>query len=854
MATSPHDDRSSLASRVPDGSTRDGDEILGRFLDWVVETGISPYPEQEEALLELMLGRHVVLSTPTGSGKSLVAQGLHFKGLCEGERSVYTAPVKALVSEKFFALCRDFGAENVGMATGDANINGSAPILCCTTEVLANMALRQGQWLDFAYVVLDEFHYYGDRDRGVAWQIPLLALPHATFLLMSATLGNTAPIEERLARRTGRKITHVHSDLRPVPLDFAYSEAPLHERIEEIVSGGRSPVYVVNFTQRECAELAQGLTSLKLCGRQERSEIASAIADTHFTTPYGRDVQRFLRAGVAVHHGGLLPRYRLLVEQLAQRGMLKVICGTDTLGVGVNIPIRTVVFSGLSKFDGEKVANLTVREFKQIAGRAGRKGFDDQGSVVCQAPPHVIEKKRLVAKGSDAGAKRKAAKIKVPRGFVPWNQETFERLIDRPPEALESRFDVTHGMLVNVMQRPDAVASPDGGYRTVIDLVGHCHESEGRKTRMRREAARCFRSLVEAGVVHIERGVNREGARVRVSEDLQDDFSLHETLSLYLLQAVTALDLSASDYALDVLSLVEATLDNPRAILAEQVRREKSELIARLKAEGVEYEERMRKLEEVTHPKPNERFIRETFSMFANAHPWVRGEDIRPKSIAREMFDSYRTFGDYVKELGIARSEGLLLRYLSQVHNSLVKSVPLSARSEAVMDVIAYFRVMLQHVDSSLLDAWRELANPGEARPAVREREAPDSLDLAMHPKLLTARVRSELHVLVRALANSAFEEAETCVRQVPEDLWDAGRFEEALAPFQREYGSIVFTPHQRSADFTTLKSTGPRTWDVFQTLADPEGDNLWAVEGEVDLTRDRDPQGPLVRIRRLGT
>ncbi len=836
--------RPSLAERVPRGGTRDGARVLDLFLGWISELGLTPYPQQEEALLELVLGRHVVLGTPTGSGKSLVALGLHFKALCEGARSFYTAPVKALVSEKFFALCQDFGAERVGMLTGDASINAEAPILCCTTEVLANMALRRGEELDAPYVVLDEFHFYADPERGVSWQIPLLALPRTLFLLMSATLGNTAAIEERLARRSGREVAHVHSLERPVPLEFEYREKPLPETLEDLLRRGLAPVYVVHFTQRECVEQAQGLTSANLADRERRRRLAEALAGVRFDSPFGRDVQRFLRHGVGVHHAGLLPRYRLLVERLAARGLLPVICGTDTLGVGVNIPIRTVVFAKLCKFDGRKVAILSVREFQQIAGRAGRKGFDELGTVVVQAPEHVSLNKRLAARAGADPARRKAPKKRPPgRGFVAWNRDTFERLVSRPPEPLASRFDVSHGMLLAVLQRP---AAPGGGYRALIGLVELCHESDASKARLRRRAAALFRSLRRAGIVVVVRG--RAGSEVRVAEGLQQDFSLHHSLSLYLVEALTALDPGSPRYPLEVLSLVEAILEDPTPILLAQREERRRELLARLKAEGVPYEDRLRQLEEVSHPQPDAEFVYESFRIFSAAHPWLREDDVRPKSIAREMFEEFRSFADTVRRYGIGRSEGLLLRYLSQVHNTLVRSVPIAARSDALYDAIAFLRAELQRVDASLMEAWEELREPEAAAGAA----APRAFDLALHERLLAARVRAELHALLRALAAADYEEAARCVRQDPDDLWDAARFERGLAAFLEDYGRLVSTPEARQARHTLLKRTGPRTWEAFQVLVDPEGENLWALEVELDLRGERDPEGPLLRMRRL--
>ena len=834
------------------------DTVLDRFLGWVSASGLAPYPAQEEALLELMAGRHVILSTPTGSGKSLVATALHFKALAEGKRSFYTCPVKALASEKFFALCHDFGAVNVGMLTGDASINYAAPIVCCTAEVLANMALRQGEALDAPYVVMDEFHYYSDRERGMAWQIPLLALPNTTFLLMSATLGPTLGIEEELERRTGREIAHVTSRERPVPLDFEYREELLHEAVEKLVKEGKSPVYVVSFTQRECAELAQALTSTTLTSRDERQRISEAIGGFRFDSPYGKDVQRFVRAGIGIHHAGLLPKYRLLVERLSQQGLLRVICGTDTLGVGVNVPIRSVLFSKLCKFDGEKTTILSVRDFKQIAGRAGRKGFDDRGAVVCIAPEHVVLNRRAEAKAADPrSGRKKAVKVKPPtKGFLPWNEETFERLVERDPEPLVSRFHVTHGMLVSVLQREREADRPGGGYRAVIELVSRCHEDARAKRRLRREAAMVFRSLRRAGIVELVRDARTGRRRVRVHEDLQRDFSLHQTLSLYLVDAVSALDREAPTYALDALSLVEAILENPRPILLRQVDREKARRVAELKAQGVPYEDRVRELEDVTWPKPLAEFVYATFDLFAEKHPWLGSESIRPKSIAREMAETFLGFHDYVRQLGLERSEGLLLRYLGQVYTTLGQSVPEALRTDEVEEIRAYLRAMLEQVDASLVEEWEmlvhpDLTPPAEGSPALPVRR---ERDVAADPRVFAARVRQECHRLVQALAARDWDEAARCVRQDSDDPWEPRRFHDALAPFFADYGEIVTTPDARRADRTTILETGRRTWDVMQTLVDPQGDEVWCLFGHVDLGEESAPEGPIIRMRRIGT
>ena len=840
-----------LRERLAAAGDGDAMERLDGFVAWVQDTGLTLYPAQEEAILESWSGKHVVLSTPTGSGKSLVALALHWKALCEGRRSFYTAPLKALASEKFFALCEELGPENVGMLTGDASINWSAPVICCTAEVLANMALRQGEAADAPYVVMDEFHFYADPARGAAWQIPLLLLERTTFLLMSATLGNTAPIEEKLARATGRAVAHVHSDDRPVPLEFEWRETPLHETVEDLLAKARAPVYVVFFTQREAAEQAQALTSAQVATREQRQAIAEALAGVRFDSPYGKDVQRVLRQGIGLHHAGLLPRYRLLVEQLAQQGLLRVVCGTDTLGVGVNIPIRTVLFSGLVKFDGEKKGLLSVRDFRQIAGRAGRKGFDERGWVVCQAPEHVIENKRIEAKAAGSGKKR-AVKKKPPPGYVAWSKEAFEKLTTSPPEMLRSRFRIGHGTLVACLQRGIDEHTRGTGYRLLVELVERSYEPPASKRQLRRDAARLFRSLRSAGLVQRVFDIDAGAATVRLAPDLQRDFSLHQTLSLYLVDAVGLLDRESPDYARDAMSLVEAILEHPRAILQQQVQRAKGELVAKWKAEGVDYDERMAKLAEVTHPKPAEEFLYASFAFFCEKYPWLAEEGLRPKSIAREMWEGYEDFDHYVRRYGLQRSEGLLLRYLSQFHNTLVQSIPEAARNDELWDAIGFFRAMLARVDSSLVEEWEERMRPGETKPD--RAAAPQPYDLARHPRALAARIRGELHQLVRALAERDWEAAVGCVRANPEDRWDEARFERELAPFFSEHERIVFEPRARTADKTLIQPRGPRRWDVHQVLCDPSSDDVWQLEGDVDLSDDPSPAGPVFRPRRVGT
>src|SRR4051794_32056777 len=556
----------------------DADSLFDAFSGWAETQGLSLYPAQQDALIEVFDGSNVILSTPTGSGKSLVAVGAHFAALATGRRTFYTAPIKALVSEKFFAAVEVFGVDHVGMMTGDASVNAGAPIICCTAEILANLALREGADSPVGMVVMDEFHYYADPDRGWAWQVPLLELPRAQFLLMSATLGDVTRFQEDLTRRTGRPTAVVSSTERPVPLHHEYVTIPLHETIEERLATHQAPIYVVHFSRAAAIEQAQALMSTNMCTREEKDQIADLIGGFRFTAGFGKTLSRLVRHGIGVHHAGMLPKYRRLVELLAQAGLLKVICGTDTLGVGINVPIRTVLFPGLSKFDGVKTRQLKAREFHQIAGRAGRAGFDTLGTVLVQAPEHVIDNERMLAKaGDDPKKRRKVVRKKPPEGSIGWEQPTFDRLVAADPEPLTSSFQVSHAMLLNVIAR--------GGdpFAAMRHLLTDNHEEPGALRRHIRRAIAIARALVAGGV--IER--TDEGV-YRLVEDLQLDFALNQALSPFALACLELLDREAPEYPLDVVSVIEATLEDPRQVLSAQRTKARGEAVGAMKAEGIE--------------------------------------------------------------------------------------------------------------------------------------------------------------------------------------------------------------------------------------------------------------------------
>jgi superfamily II RNA helicase len=699
---------------------------------------------------------------------------------------------------------------------------------------------------------MDEFHYYGDRERGVAWQVPLLVLERARFLLMSATLGDTRAIEASLEAVTGRKVAAVRGAARPVPLEFEYLETPLHESIEALVSAGRAPVYLVNFTQRAAAEQAQNLMSANFSSKEEKARIAEALRDVRFDSPYGKDFQRFLRHGIGLHHAGLLPRYRLLVEKLAQGGLLKVISGTDTLGMGVNVPIRTVLFTQLCKFDGEKTAILSARDFHQIAGRAGRKGFDEKGWVAAQAPEHVIENKRLAEK---AAAGKKVVKKQPPqKGYVHWDRSTFERLREKAPEPLESRFEPTFGLLVNLLQSETTRAG--GGYGRLVEMIGRSHGSEWTRARHRRVAAQRLRTLRGAGLVEVKRIDGYRGAYLRPARGLQRDFSLFHTLALYLLDTLPRIPPERETYALDVLSMVESILEDPDVVLWKQLDRARGQAVAEMKAKGMEYDERMAELEKVEYPKPNRDFVYATFNEFAARHPWVGQENIRPKSIARDMVERFMTFGDYVREYELQRSEGVLLRYLSEAYKTLVQTVPEGYRGDELLDVIAFLRATVRGVDSSLVDEWERLRDPAYQAAALDPRAAVAATlgppPVWADPRAFAARIRNEAHALLVALARKDWAAAAAAL--APGSEWGPAALEAAMAPYFAEHPRVDVTPAARRPHNTFVKELGARRWEVVQKIVDEAGEADWMLQCEIDLAGDRDRDAPLLTLVRVGT
>lgn len=867
------------------------EEIYLAFSQWAEETGRPLYPHQDEALSQILDGRHVIAATPTGSGKSMIALAAHTASLARGGRSYYTAPLKALVSEKFFELIRLFGADNVGMVTGDSSINAGAPIICCTAEILANQSLREGEAMDVDCVIMDEFHYYADPQRGWAWQVPLLELPQAQMVLLSATLGDVSFFVTDMKERTGREVAVIEGAERPVPLEMEYVVEPIGELLQRLVQQHKAPVYVVHFSQKEAIERATSLLSVDLVPKSRKEEVAAALGSFRFGPGFGATLSRLLRAGIGVHHAGMLPRYRRLVERLAREGLLSVICGTDTLGVGINVPIRSVVLTSLVKFDGAKERHLTAREFHQIAGRAGRAGFDTRGYVIVQAPEHVIENAKALAKaGDDERKRRKIVRKAAPEGRVNWTDKTFERLRDAQPETMTSQFQVTTTMVLNLMERDgDPVAA-------MAQLLSRVHESEAMRRKHVRRAIDIYLSLRTAGVLtHVSSAQAKADGRprLRLAVDLPDDFALNQPLAPFALAAMDLLGVDSPEHTVDVVSVVEATLDDPRPLLYAQQRQARGEAIAAMKAEGLDYDERMAALEEVTWPQPLAELLAPALEMYKQSNPWIAEYELHPKSVVRDMVESAMTFSDLVSRYELGRSEGVILRYLTDAYRALRQVVSEEHRTEEVAALIDWLGNLVRAVDSSLLDEWEALgaaqAGRAELAAGILDGDRPGEDDSIGVERAFGADENGKvafsrnLHAFRVAVRKEMFRRVELMARDDVEALgrldassgWGEDRWDDALARYWDEYDwigtdtaarSIALAPLDeapRPADLAAagvserlieaFAKTGRTVWLATQVLQDPDEDHDWRLTALVDLTECDQADKAVIHLLNVG-
>lgn len=527
----------------------------------------------------------------------------------------------------------------------------------------------------------------------------------------------------------------------------------------------------------------------------------------------------------------MLPRYRRLVEQLAQQGLLPVICGTDTLGVGINVPIHSVVLTALTKFDGTKMRKLRAREFHQIAGRAGRMGFDTEGLVIAEAPEFEIENAKALAKaGNDPKKLKKIKRKKAPEGFVTWNENTFDKLIDAAPETLLPHMKITHSMVLNEVEQ-----GGDARYR-IDRLIDDSAQTPEQKERLHARADEIFQTLFDTNVIETE---DRDdgGKDYFMTVDMPDDFALDQPLSPFLLAALELLDPESDTYALDVISMVEATLEDPKQVLRAQERQARDEAMIRMKEDGLDYDERMDRLQEITYPKPLEDMLQAAFDEYRHDVPWANDYWLSPKSVVRDMVETASDFTGYIARYNIARSEGTLLRYLSDAYRALARTVPQEKRDEQLGDIISWLRVVVRSIDSSLVDEWEHAGTDTDASEAAANLAAPGA-------KQAVVEDRRGLTVLVR---NAMFRRVQLMDLDKPDELgaldkdWGYGvhEWEDTLDDYYDEHEYVNIDAKARSGELFILdesKENSEHAWKVRQIIDDSDGDHDWAITGTVDL------------------
>lgn len=843
----------------------DPEDALMRYSSWVQSQGITLWPHQEEALLDLASNEHVILGTPTGSGKSLVAVGMCYFACTQNKTIYYTAPIKALVSEKFFYLVKLFGKDLVGMITGDCVINSEAPIICCTAEILAQDALRWETDSDIKLVCMDEFHYFGDKDRGWAWQVPLLVLKDTQFLLMSATLGDTTALAQKLKSLTQRDVSTITNAPRPVPLSYSYSTLSLEASVELIMQQRGVPVYIVCFAQSEAQKSAAALASFGISNKEEREEIKKELAGFNFSTAYGKELKRLLLCGVGVHHAGMLPRYRLLVERLAQKGLLPVICGTDTLGVGINVPIHTVVLRALAKYDGRRMRILNSREFHQITGRAGRSGFDTEGVVVSLATPYEIERLRARAKAANDPKKLKRIKVpKPPEGYVGWSEHTFQKLIESEPEALTPRLKITHAMVLAEVMHGGAA------YARLHALIKNSFQTAEEQEKLIHACQEIFATLMDAGVIVRGEATGAaaqpgddtagdqpaagttsdtaattagdtnattaadtwENASYALAKDIPSDFALDQMLAPFVIAACELIDRESPNYALDIVSLVEASLENPPQIMKVLVKEAKNKALAEMKMEGIDYEERMERLENVSYEKPLKELIDAAYTRYCAEVPWAKDFQLYPKSIVRAMLESANDFKGYVQKISISRSEGTLLRYLSDAWRVLAKTIPQEFINDDLERIISWLHMLIRTTDSSLLDEW-EMDSLTAKTPQT--------------PRVGPAQIVEDPHGLEIMIHNALFKRVLLASKN---DSAALGKLDEPFGFYERKWRSVLdefFEAHEslyinqdaRSKRYFSVDTREEKTqhlWHAHISFLDAEGDIDFGISADVDL------------------
>jgi len=663
---------------------------LDFYEEFFFSRDLEPYPVQEEAFNHIFAGHSMFVSVPTGTGKTMMAKAGIYRALQSGQRAVYTTPLRALTEEKYRELCDDFGNDNVGFTTGDFKINRDAPIQVEVAEILWNRIFGDRSVSPADIVIMDETHYFNDRERGYVWEQSIIGLdPRTQLVCLSATVGHADKFCHwvELTRRLPMQL--VESRERRVPLYHEYREAYLIEVVRELAAAQDTPALIFVFGRERCFDTAR---LLKSCSRftsdEEKARIEQLCDDTFLDGGVTDELRSLFVHGIGIHHAGILPRYKQLVEQLATERLVKFVVCTETIAAGINLPAKRVVFPSLRKYIRKQARLVTSAEYHQMAGRAGRPQFDSEGIAIVLAPDDVVaDMRKEVKKAKKKGHKvdeeriRKSAYARARsdsqrRSDITWNAEEHTKIKDGEPADLRSTTRINAEQVLAIglpdltEERLPGSEDEQAEHETlpvymrlnIVSVVDNLLLTERERKDAHKLLAQVTDNLRALGIVD-EHGRQVEGEMIGELNGMDGVF-------IYYLLMNHQLDYDQCRQLIEFLvdhNVIQRRLDRvdyeKRKVWIKERLREKRRENPQVTWEDVEEEY------EREHPRELSDIERYHSEFCAKVpHPQLHG-GYRQKQVWAMMEDGAMGFLEFVEKHSLAHEEGSLFSYLIRVMN-----------------------------------------------------------------------------------------------------------------------------------------------------------------------------------------
>lgn len=704
----------------------DGELELSFYEKFLWSRGLEPYPVQEQALAHIFAGTSVLVTVPTGTGKTLMAKAALHAALGRGHRAIYTTPLRALTEEKYRELSADFGEHNVGFATGDYKVNRDAPIQVEVAEILWNRIVADKHVSPAEIVVMDEGHYFNDPERGYVWEQSIIGLdPRTQLVVLSATVGHPEKFCHwvELTRRVTMAL--VDSRERKVPLVHEFREEMIIDTVRELAFSGDVPAIVFVFGREQCFEVAR---LLKSCRRfttdEEKAKVEAMCDEALLPSGASKELRPLLTHGIGIHHAGILPRYKQLVEQLALERLIKFVVSTETIAAGINLPARTVVFPALRKFVKQAPRLVTAAEYHQMAGRAGRPQFDDRGLAITLAPEQIVSDLKKELKDAAKRAAYDEAKVKKSvynrarsdaqrKGDIVWTPEVHAELVRGEPAELRSKTKITAEQVLAI-GLPDLTATkiatdsvearmaaaeaslPPSMRLDIVTVIENLLLEDRERVVLQKTLAQLVDNLKAIGVID-EHGKQISGQMIR---DLQgmDGLFIYYVLFNHQLEYIELRELI--EYLIDH-DVIQRLLDRK----GEDAKREWCRAKLRELREGnphITWEDVEAEWDK-EHPRPPTKVEVIHAELSAKVpHPELHGGK-KPKNVWATLEDSGMGFLEFVERHSLEHEEGNLFSYLVRVMNFARKLGQASQLSE-FEDMAERVQKLLARVDIRLID------------------------------------------------------------------------------------------------------------------------------------------------------